>query len=66
MERGLKSADPKDCTAYTGWAGRAAERVGRSSSPGLRLGQTVGVWGSLNDHVSRSASRTGLLRVAVC
>uniref|UniRef100_A0A663LY39 Uncharacterized protein n=1 Tax=Athene cunicularia TaxID=194338 RepID=A0A663LY39_ATHCN len=22
MERGLKSADPQDCTAYTGWAGR--------------------------------------------
>ncbi|XP_038604958.1 glutathione S-transferase LANCL1 [Tachyglossus aculeatus] len=24
MERGLKSADPRDCTAYTGWAGIAA------------------------------------------
>uniref|UniRef100_A0A6I8P5A5 Glutathione S-transferase LANCL1 n=1 Tax=Ornithorhynchus anatinus TaxID=9258 RepID=A0A6I8P5A5_ORNAN len=24
MERGLKSADPRDCTVYTGWAGIAA------------------------------------------
>lgn len=24
MENGLKSADPRDCTAYTGWAGIAA------------------------------------------
>lgn len=25
MERGLKSADPRDCTCYTGWAGRMGE-----------------------------------------
>lgn len=24
MERGLKCADPQDCTAYTGWTGRVA------------------------------------------
>lgn len=22
MEKGLKSADPRDCTGYTGWAGK--------------------------------------------
>lgn len=22
MENGLKSADPRDCTSYTGWAGK--------------------------------------------
>lgn len=26
MENGLKSADPRDCTSYTGWAGRGTHR----------------------------------------
>lgn len=29
MENGLRSADPRDCTAYTGWAGD--ETVGREN-----------------------------------
>lgn len=49
MEGGLRSADPKDCTAYTGWAGRVAGPKGQS---GL-LGQAKadpGVLGCLNNH----------------
>lgn len=38
MERGLKAADPQDCTAYTGWAGRAAPRARRANGPPAQNG----------------------------
>lgn len=61
MERGLKSADPQDCTAYTGWAGSAAEQIVWSrSSPELNSRSGQGRSQGLNDH-SRAQSRTVLL-----
>lgn len=35
MERGLKSADPHDCTAYTGWTGRVGSH--EAGAPWSRL-----------------------------
>ena len=33
MENGLKSADPRDCTSYTGW-------TGEEEDPGMHFKQT--------------------------
>ncbi|POI30335.1 hypothetical protein CIB84_005915 [Bambusicola thoracicus] len=52
MERGLKAADPQDCTAYTGWAGGlkriylgansgAFEETGSEPSSGKSAGRPV-------------------------
>ncbi len=37
MENGLKNADPRDCTGYTGWAGEHMQTA--ALKPGLNLCQ---------------------------
>lgn len=61
MEKGLKSADPRDCTGYTGWAGIA-----------LLYLHLHGVFGEPSylqralDYVSRSLSLTGRWITFLC